>query len=149
MKKITILFLSLFFVLPSHSNPMIEGMEYKCTTFAMHRIDGEKIDEIKVSANAKPFYIALRNNVLSAGFKITNAPEVSDNNARLTKISIDEDEGRQFDTATFIKTRKDGVNTIKVFKELSISDQSVMLASIAEYTGFSAIIRVLSRCRVE
>ena len=149
MKKIIILFLSLFFSLPSHSNPMNEGMEYKCTTFAIHRIDGGKIDEITVATNTKPFYIALINNILSARFKIMNAPEVADNNARLTKISIDEDEGRQFDTATFIKTRKDGVSTVKVFKELNISDQSVMLASFSEYTGMSAMLRILSRCRVE
>ena len=149
MKKITILFLSLFFVLPSHSNPMNEGMEYKCTTVAMHRIDGEKMDEIKVAANVKPFYIALRNNTLSARYKIMNAPEVADDNSRLIKISIEEDGGRQFDVLKFIKNRKDGVNTIQVFKELNISDQTLTMKSFAEYTGMSAMLRVVSSCRIE
>ena len=149
MKKITILFLSLFFVLPSHSNPMNEGMEYKCTTVAMHRIDGEKMYEFKVPANAKPFYIALRNNTLSARYKIMNAPEVAGDNSRLIKISIEEDGGRQFDVLKFIKNRNDGVNTIQVFKELNISDQTLTMTDFAEYTGMSAMLRNVSRCRIE
>ena len=149
MKNVIIFITFLIFLLPSHSNPMNEGTEYKCITIAMYRIDGEMKDEMKLPANIKPFYITFRNNVLFAKYKILNAPEMADDNAKLTKTSIENDQGRKFDVSNFVKNRKDGENNINIFKELNVKDSTLMMASISKYTGMTAILQTVSSCKIE
>jgi hypothetical protein len=146
MKKILTPLTLLPFMFPSHSSPMNEGVEYKCTPVAMHRIAGDKVDEMKLPANTKPFYITLRNKVLYANYKLINAPEVTDNNSKLIKTSIEIDNGRKFDASAFVKTRNDGENTVNIFRELNVKDQTLTMVSISKYTDMPAILRTISNC---
>jgi len=152
MKKIIILTTFLFFALPSHADPMIEGKEYKCKTAGtkrMNRTNGEVIDVMKASGEEVPFYIMLRNNILSAKFKMMNYGVTADNNSRLTNTSIRYEEGHKYDVSTFTKTREDGETIVEVIKELNINDPRLVMVSTVKYTGVLAMLMIVSNCVIE
>ena len=146
MKKITIFVATLIFVNICKSKPLSEGLEYRCITTAIHRIVGNKMEEINVPLNTKPFYIVETNNTLTARYREPNMPEVSYNNATLLKIDLREDQGRKFDVAFFIKNRKDSENDIRIFKELNVKTKHITMTTISKYSETPGALRMIHYC---
>ena len=146
MRKIAIFPMILLCTITCNSKPLAVGVEYKCTTVAIHRFMGNKIEEIKVPSNAKSFYISERNNSLIAKYKEAGASEVSDNNAILLKTEITEDQGRKFDTSFFIKKRNDGENQIQILKEINVQSKIIAMVSFSKYTELPGMLRMIHQC---
>ena len=147
MKKYLVLVSGFVLLSACNSNPLSAGQEFKCTTVAIHRIVGNKMEEIKVPSNTKPFYIAEKNTSLVARYREPGSPEVSDNNAMLVKSEVADDQGRKFDVAIYKKIRKDGENEIRIFKEINGKTTQLTMASLSKYTDTPAVaLRMVHFC---
>jgi hypothetical protein len=146
MKKITIFVASLIIVITGNAKPLSVGVEYRCTTAAIHRIVGDKAEEIKVPSNAKPIYITEKNNTLLAKYMDPGSPEVSDNNAMLVKTEVADEKGRKFDVAIYKKMRKDGENQIRIFKEINGKSTQITMMTLSRYTEMPAALRMIYFC---
>jgi len=133
----------------ANSNLLIEGVEYKCFLLGMRRINGNKIDEIAVPANAKPIYISLRNSLLSAKYKNQPGAEVAYDNSRLIKNEIVQEQQKKFAVSSFSKTLKDGEASSQIFKEINGKDLSLTLSSTTRFTGIPGALMNMHRCDKE
>jgi hypothetical protein len=115
----------------------------------MRRINGNKIDEIAVPANAKPIYISLRNSLLSAKYKNQPGAEVAYDNSRLIKNEIVQEQQKKFAVASFSKTLKDGEVSSEIFKEINGKDLSLTLSSTTRFTGIPAALMNMHWCDKE
>ena len=146
MKQITIFVATLIFVNVCNSKPLTEGLEYRCITTAIKRINGNNVQDIKVPPNAKPFHISEKNNTLQARYKESPSTEVAGNNSILVKAEVANDQGRKFDVAIYKKSRSDGETEIHIFKEINGKTAQINMTIISKYTDTTSTMRMNHVC---